>query len=175
MLIVAAGLVVWKMQGDGEEVVVVEEAPRPAPEPEAPILENAPPPPPTEEEVEEEQEEEKKPTAAVAKPSGPSGCGGSCNGSAPGALQGALASRGGMARTCYNAALRRDPTIEGKMTVAVRLNPTGAVCSASITSNTSGDAALAACVGAKFRSGKFPAPQGGCVDVAVPLNFTPQK
>jgi hypothetical protein len=60
------------------------------------------------------------------------------------------------------------------MTVALRLSPTGAVCGASVSSNTSGDAALAACVVSKFRSAKFPAPEGGCVDAAVPLNFTPK-
>lgn len=173
----AGGLVLWKTQsGGGEEVVVEEAPPAPAPKEEAaPVLDNAPPPPPTEEEIEEEEKKEEVSTAKTTKPSGPAGCSSPCNGSAPGNLQAALATRGGMARTCYNTALRRDPTIQGKMTVAVRLNPQGAVCSAAVTSNTSGDAALAACVGAKFRSAKFPAPAGGCVDVAVPLNFTSKQ
>jgi hypothetical protein len=59
--------------------------------------------------------------------------------------------------------------------LAARIGPDGQVCSASISQNTLGDATVASCISQMFRSGKFPAPKGGCVDVQVPLNFVPRK
>lgn len=180
MFVAAGGLVFWKMQSNSQAEPVVEETriEPPKKEESAPILDNAPPPPPTEEEAAEQEEEEKKPETD-AKPTvaakGPPGCGGSCKGSVSGALQSALTSRAGRARTCYNTALRRNSTLQGKMTVSVRLSPQGSVCSAHVSNNTSGDAALAACVASQFRAASFPAPTGGCLDVAVPMNFTPKQ
>lgn len=175
MLLAAGGLVVWKMQSKAPEPDVVEEAkPAKAVEPPAPVLDNAPPPPPSEEEIEEEEKEEEKAAAATgpAKPQGPAGCSGSCTGSMTPALNSALGARGGMSRSCYNTALRRNAALEGKMTVGVRISPNGSVCGASVSNNSLGDPSVASCVLAKFRSAKFPAPQGGCIDTAVPLNFT---
>ncbi|HXS16118.1 MAG TPA: AgmX/PglI C-terminal domain-containing protein, partial [Polyangiaceae bacterium] len=90
-------------------------------------------------------------------------------------LRAALAGRAASAKSCYNTALRRNATLEGKMSVNVRVSPRGAVCSAGVSNNTLGDAAVAACVSAQFRSSQFPAPAGGCVDTVVPLNFTAPK
>lgn len=173
LLLAAGGLVLWKVQGGAEDdVVVAPPAPAPIDEP-PPVFDNAPPPPPEEVEEEPEAEPEKKAVKSVAPVVG--GCGGPCNGEATAEIRNALAMRGGMARTCYNNALRRNSTLEGKMTVAVRISGTGSVCSANVTSDTSGDAALVACVATKFRAAQFPAPTGGCVDAAVPLNFMPKK
>ena len=58
--------------------------------------------------------------------------------------------------------------------VAVKIGAQGNACGASLASDTLGDAAVASCVLQKFRSGTFPAPIGGCVDVQVPINFTPK-
>jgi hypothetical protein len=49
------------------------------------------------------------------------------------------------------------------------------VCSAGIASNSVGDPGVASCVLGMFRSGSFPAPQGGCVDAQVPMNFIPKS
>ena len=177
MLLLAGGLVFWKTQSSDSEPEVVEEQTPTQPAPEAaPVLDHAPPPPPEEEEVVEEEKEEKAVAAGPStRPSGPAGCSGTCNGQATPELRSALASRGAMARGCYNAALRTNPTLEGKLTVSVRLSPTGTVCGASSSNNTLGDASVASCAVAKFQGGKFPAPQGGCIDTAVPLNFTKAK
>jgi len=179
MLLLAGGLVFWKSQSKDDAPEVVEEVKTaPKAEPKAPVLENAAPPPPSEEEMEEEEkEEEKAKTAKVgpAKPRGPAGCSGACKGSATAELRRALGVRGASARSCYNTALRRNPNLQGKMTVGVRISPNGTVCGASVSNNTMGDAAVASCVSSKFRAAKFPAPSGGCVDTAVPLNFTSQK
>ena len=178
MLLLAGGLVTYKLTSSPDEPEVVEEKapPKPAPAP-APVLDNAPPPPPSEEEI---AEEEKANTAdesskTVKSYKGPPGCGGPCTGSAGGDLRSALATRGASARSCYNTALRRNASLEGKMTVNVRVSPQGSVCSVSIGNNSLGDAAVAACVTAQFRAAAFPAPSGGCVDTAVPLNFTSKK
>lgn len=177
MLLVAGGLVFWKMKS-GEPEPEVEEIKTPAPAKTAeaaPVLDNAPPPPPTEEEIEEEEKQEKASASPVKAPAGPAGCGGTCSGSAGAALRSALATRGASSKSCYNTALRRNAMLEGKMTVNVRLSPSGAVCSVGVANNTLGDAAVTSCVVAKFRSAPFPAPDGGCVDTAVPLNFTSNK
>src|SRR5947199_316750 len=58
--------------------------------------------------------------------------------------------------------------------VAVKVGAQGNTCGASLASDTLGDGAVASCVLQKFRSGTFPAPIGGCVDVQVLINFTPK-
>jgi hypothetical protein len=173
MLFLAGGLVYWKSTAAPKEPEVVEETSAPVTEakPQQP-LDNAPPPPPDEEE-EPPKEEEKKPDASLQpRPIGPAGCSGECKGNATPELQSALASRGAMARSCYNTALRSNPNLKGRMTMSVRVSPKGSVCSAYVADNTLGDQAVASCAAAKFRAGSFPPPTGGCVNVNVPLNFT---
>ncbi len=175
MLLLAGGLVFWKMKAGDKEPEVVEETPvkAEAKEPEPAVFDHAPPPPPDEED-EEEKKEEEKPKTGIAKPTGPAGCAGECKGNVTPALQSALASRGAMARSCYNTALRQNPNLKGRMTMSVKVSPSGAVCSAYVSNNSLGDQAVASCATAKFRAGGFPAPTGGCVTVNVPLNFTSQ-
>ncbi len=180
MLLLAGGLVAYKMSSSSSEPEVIEQkvvAKAPAPEPTA-VLDNAPPPPPTEEELEEEEkkteeDESKKTVGGTYK--GPAGCSGQCSGSAGADLVNALSVRAAGARSCYNTALRRNANLEGKMTVNLRVSPSGAVCSTSVSNNTLGDPAVAACVKAQFRASQFPKPSGGCVDMAAPLNFTSKK
>lgn len=176
MLFIAGGLVLWKMNaGTGEPEVVTDTTPlaQPAPAPE--VFDNAPPPPPDEEEEKEEKPEEPSKTVGTTKPSGPAGCSGECKGNVTPALQSALASRGQMARSCYMTALRNNPALEGKMTMSVKVSPNGTVCGVSVANNDLGDPSVASCATAKFNAGPFPAPNGGCVTVNVPLNFTAQK
>ncbi len=172
MLLTAGGAVFWKSQQTEAETETVEKVLKVATkEVPPPMMDNAPPPPPPEE---EEVEEKKKVvnSAGTKKPQGPKGCSGTCSGNATSALRSALGARGAMARSCYNTALRRNPNLAGKMTMSVRISPNGTVCSARVSSNSLGDAGVASCAAAKFRAAKFPAPDGGCVDTAVPLNFT---
>jgi hypothetical protein len=104
---------------------------------------------------------------------GPVGCSGGCTGSADAGLRDALRLRGASAKGCYNKALLSNATLQGKLTVAVRVSPSGTACSASVASDSLGDAAVSSCILQKFRSGAYPKPKGGCVDVQVPLNFVP--
>ncbi len=98
-------------------------------------------------------------------------CGDPCTGNANSAFEGALRRRGQLARSCYDAALRQDSTLSGKLLVRVRVSPTGGVCNASIVQDDIGSSVINTCVLSKFRSAGFPPPSGGCVDGQVPLNF----
>lgn len=104
------------------------------------------------------------------------GCDGKCTGTSPPDLAAALQMRGGAARQCYNKALAQDPSLKGDVTIAVRVGPTGNVCSASVAANNMGTAAVAQCAANVFRaSAGFPAPKGGCVDATVPMHFVSQN
>jgi hypothetical protein len=51
----------------------------------------------------------------------------------------------------------------------------GQVCSATLALDELGETAVSSCVLQRFQALAFPAPVGGCVDVEVPMNFTPQQ
>lgn len=172
MLVVMGGLIVWKLGDDEPEVV---EQTTVAPPADAnPVLDEAPPPPPPEEEAAPEAPKPPEKKEAVAG-GGPSGCAGACNGNLGADGMSALRAKGGQARGCYNRALRQDATLSGKMSLNVRISASGNVCSVQVGEDSLGDPAVTSCVTQMFRSGKFPAPEGGCVDAAVPLNFVAPK
>ena len=168
LLFAIIGLVYWKLKGSDTPATA---APLPVTTTAGPLAEPPPPPPPIEE-----------PTAAIdAGPTrvattnyGPCGvnkCGGSINT----ALSSAVSARAGSARPCYERALRVNATLQGKLTVSVRVDPQGNVCSASITQDAVHSPEVSNCVTGMFRSAKFPPPTGGCMDVNIPLNFTPRE
>jgi hypothetical protein len=98
-----------------------------------------------------------------------------CSGRSTPDLDAALSMRARASKRCYNKALESDNTLTGKMTVSMRIGSNGAVCSANISNNDLGSAAVANCVANTFRSVGFPAPAGGCVEANVPMNFVQQK
>ena len=106
---------------------------------------------------------------AVAGGGGGGGCDTKCTGTAPGDLSSALQTRASAARRCYNSALANDSSLKGRVIIAVKIAPSGSVCSASVASTDM--PAVAQCVAGVFRSGSFPAPHGGCVESLVPMNF----
>ncbi len=103
-------------------------------------------------------------------------CAGPCRGDAPAALQTALSGAGAASRGCYERALRNDPTLAGRIVVSVRVASNGNVCGANISQNTLGSGGVAECVLGLFRNKHFPGATGGkCVDVNVPMSFTPRE
>src|SRR5438105_3744119 len=62
-----------------------------------------------------------------------------------------------------------------KLTVNVRVDPQGNVCSASVVEDAIHSVEVSNCVMGMFRSAKFPPPTGGCVDAKVPLSFVPRE
>jgi hypothetical protein len=169
MLLAMGGLLYWKFSG--------KEGPRVSPSalataPTTPHFDEAPPPPPpTEPDAGKKDEPAKKRLVAS---SGPSPCSGVCKGDAPAGLRSALSGAAGSVRGCYERALRQNQMLQGKLVVAVKVGPHGQACGASLASDTLGDPAVASCVLQKFRSGTFPPPIGGCVDVQVPISFMPK-
>jgi hypothetical protein len=103
------------------------------------------------------------------------GCDGKCSGQAPPELGQALQVRAAQARRCYNQALTQDSSLKGHVTIAVRVGPSGNVCSVNVASNDMGSPSVANCAANIFRSvAGYPSPRGGCVDATVPMAFVPQ-
>jgi hypothetical protein len=170
MLLLMGGLIYWKVSGKNGAPEPVASTP-PVVTATPPVLEAPPPPPPP---IEEVADAGKKTTRTSFRGSvGGGACGGDCTGTAPAALQGALRAKAGAARGCYERALRQNPMLQGKIMVAVRVGAQGQICSANIASNTLGDPGVASCVLGMMRSSSLPPPNGGCVDVQVPMNFIP--
>lgn len=167
MLLAMGGLLYWKFGG--------KDTPPPAPPPPpsaatAPHLEEAPPPPPP-----EEPDAGKSPTTEKKKVVASTGGGcGTCSGEAPPQLKAALSSAANSARGCYERALRQNAMLQGKMLVSVKVGAHGNSCSANLLNDSLGDPSVASCVLQKFRSGQFPPPKGGCVEINVPISFIPK-
>jgi hypothetical protein len=140
-----------------------------------PVFDEPPPPPPPIEEPVDAGKQTKTVSTVKKRPSGPRGCAGACKGTSNAQLAGALQGAAGQARGCYERALRQNALLQGKLMVAVRVSPGGAICSSGIASDSLGDPSISSCVLQKFRSGTFPKPNGGCVDIHVPINFKPKS
>jgi hypothetical protein len=168
MLLAMGGLLYWKFRGKDTPTTPVVTAP---PSATGPKFDEAPPPPP---DIAPDAGKKDAPVKKRLVASGPSSCSATCKGDAPAALRGALAGAAGSVRGCYERALRQNQMLQGKLVVAVKIGAQGNSCGASLASDTLGDGAVASCVLQKFRGGMFPAPIGGCVDVQVPINFTPK-
>jgi hypothetical protein len=141
------------------------------PPPTNPKLDDIPPPPPPEEIVEAGPAGPR----IVAASGPPPGCDSRCSPSyATAELQAAINLRGQQARRCYNQALSRDPSLKGHVNIAVRIGPSGNVCSANVASNDMSSPAVAQCAANIFRVATYPAPRGGCVEANVPLSFVAQ-
>ena len=170
LVVAIIGLVYWKLKGSDAPATALTAAPVATTA--APLAEPPPPPPPVDEPV---AAVDAGPTrVATTNYGGPCGvprCGGSINN----ALSSAVSARAGAARPCYERALRVNSNLQGKLTVSVRVDPQGNVCSASITQDAVRSPEVSNCVTGMFRSAKFPPPTGGCMDVNIPLNFTPRE
>ncbi len=169
LAIVAAALIIWKCSSS--------DPPPPPPPPEKPALKPPPPPPPP-----PPPEEDAGPDAApeppkkpIVKRTGPKGCKPKCAGNVTPALNQALAIRARGAKSCYEKALRTNSTLAGKMVVSIKVAPSGALCSSRVSTNELRDASVASCVRRRLVSKALPKPDGGCVDVKVPLNFKPNQ
>ncbi|MBK8169300.1 MAG: TonB family protein [Sandaracinaceae bacterium] len=78
-------------------------------------------------------------------------------------------------RACYEQQLRRNPALEGKVTVEFTIQTTGSVSGAHATENTTNDPAVATCVVSTVSRFRFnPGPEGGSVVFSYPFVFAPQ-
>ena len=77
---------------------------------------------------------------------------------------------------CYETELRRNPSLEGKVTVQFTIVERGTISAASATENTTGSPAVATCVVNTIRRFRFnPGPEGGSVNFSYPFVFAPQN
>lgn len=83
----------------------------------------------------------------------------------------ALRAKGEQASGCYHRARRQRSPLTGKLNLRLRVAPSGNVCSFEITESSLKDPAVTSCVTQMFRSARFPAPEGGCVEANIPLHF----
>jgi outer membrane biosynthesis protein TonB len=173
MLLLMGGLIFWKMKG-GEETAKVD-APKPTATQDQPVLDEPPPPPPppvASTDSSAKPDDTKPGTKKVGSTNAAAACG-VCTGEPNPALQGALGGKAGQSRACYEKALSSNSTLSGRMTVSIKINQQGGVCSAQIKSDLN-NPLVENCVLQSFRAATFPAPKGGCVDASVPLYFKPK-
>lgn len=74
---------------------------------------------------------------------------------------------------CYDSELKHDPTLRGKLVVALTVAASGAVTDVRVVQNTTGSAALAACAVGQIRDWRFPVIPAGVTTFQTPFVFTP--
>ncbi len=78
----------------------------------------------------------------------------------------------GAIKGCYEQALKRDPTLSGKVTIQFTIKGDGRVSSARTTMNEL-TPAVGSCMVKAFKRMRFPPPEGGTVTFEYPFMFTP--
>jgi hypothetical protein len=79
----------------------------------------------------------------------------------------------GRFRLCYEAGLRNNPSLEGRVAVRFVIARDGAVSSVSNGDSDLPDAKVVKCVVQAYYGLSFPEPEGGIVTVAYPIMFSP--
>jgi hypothetical protein len=171
LILLIGGMAWWKFHGAPPPPTPVMQTVSVATNTTTPPLFDMPPPP----EIDAGNQDAATDSGAHAKSFGAELCGGKCSGTAPASLQSALSGAAAASRSCYERALRNNPMLQGRMTVSVRVASNGSVCSAGISQDGLGSPDVSSCVKGLFSGRSFPAPTGGtCVDVNIPLSFTPR-
>ena len=92
----------------------------------------------------------------------------------PGVIQRIIHLNRARMRACYADAVRKTPSLTGRVAVHFVIGRSGAVSKAEIDpSSTLADADLGACLVTAFKALSFPQPEGGEVGVTYPMVFTP--
>ncbi len=78
----------------------------------------------------------------------------------------------GRIRVCYEAGLKKNPSLAGRVTVRFVIGADGSVSTASAKSDLS-EPLVESCVTRAFQTLTFPKPEGGIVSVSYPLVFSP--
>jgi outer membrane biosynthesis protein TonB len=77
-------------------------------------------------------------------------------------------------RACYNRGLAGNPDIEGKISLTIRVGPTGQVAAVTATKTGNLPPEVVDCVKARANSANFSPPQGGVAVIQVPVSFVRQ-
>ncbi len=78
-------------------------------------------------------------------------------------------------RFCYESELKRNPSLGGKLVVAITVTAAGSVSDATIVQDTLGAAALTSCAIAQIQAWRFPPIPKGDVAFRAPFVFTPPE
>ena len=76
-------------------------------------------------------------------------------------------------RNCYEAALKRDPKLKGRIVITFTIGSNGRVKSLEVESSTISDPSVADCIISRMRMWSFPKPDGGDVTASYPFIFSP--
>src|SRR5690606_38262788 len=76
-------------------------------------------------------------------------------------------------RSCYNAGLTRNPSLDGRVTISFSIVGNGKVASSTVQENTTKDSATANCIAKAVKRWKFPrVGNGGTALVSYPFRLT---
>ncbi|HEY2746718.1 MAG TPA: AgmX/PglI C-terminal domain-containing protein [Polyangia bacterium] len=109
---------------------------------------------------------------AVVKDSAPQDVDGSLD---PSVIAKEIRSRLGAIKACYEAGLKRNPNIGGKVQLRFEVSSVGKVTSAEIENDTMKDEEVASCITSRVKTWRFPAPSGGSVQFSYPFIFQASK
>lgn len=79
----------------------------------------------------------------------------------------------GELKKCYERALKRDPNLAGKISLQVRIEPSGRASTAKVTGTSMRDASMFGCMERSAKSWSYPTPTGGAAVVNKPITFSP--
>lgn len=76
---------------------------------------------------------------------------------------------------CYEIALRTDDQSEGSMEWKWKVDQTGRIFDVSLIAANINNEKMIRCIREKISQWKFPAPQGGVIEISFPFEFSPSK
>jgi outer membrane biosynthesis protein TonB len=91
----------------------------------------------------------------------------------PKAITAAIKRRLSGIKRCYEAQLKRNPKLSGKIVVTFVIDERGRVSEARVDTDTMGDRAVTSCIVSLIRRVRFPKPDDGTVQASFPFVFTP--
>jgi hypothetical protein len=79
--------------------------------------------------------------------------------------------RMGAIKACYERALKRNPSLSGKIAMRWTITPAGTVSGVDVDQDTMNDSDVSSCIKSQISHWRFPAPAGGSVEVQFPFLF----
>ena len=89
----------------------------------------------------------------------------------PGLISKEVRARAGAIKACYERALKRNPTLSGKIVMHWTITAAGTVSGVDVEQDSLGDSEVGSCIKSLIARWRFPAPAGGNVDVSFPFVF----
>jgi hypothetical protein len=89
----------------------------------------------------------------------------------PGLIAKEVRARLGAIKACYERALKRNPTLTGKIVMHWTITAAGTVSGVDVETDTLGDSEVSSCIKSLVARWRFPSPANGSVDVSFPFVF----